>query len=138
MASSTPENTYKVVSSLDPVAVTASQTSLAGTDTLGFEFVTVVVSCGVLTGDWTLDVKLQDSADNSTFADISGAALTQFTSSHDSGVYMARIRTAMIDRYIRPHITVAGTTPVAPFAVSFILSGADVSNKADNSYDFTL
>lgn len=59
----------------------------------------------------TLDVKLQDSADNSTFADITGAVFTQVT---DAGTLAATIEKISVNidsarRYIRAVKTIGGT-----------------------------
>lgn len=63
----------------------------------------------------TLTVKLQDSADNSTFADLTGGAFTQLTaagSQHLEG-------TGTVRRYVRAVYTIGGTTPSFTAAVGF-------------------
>lgn len=57
----------------------------------------------------TLDVKLQDSADNSTFADVTGGAFTQRTAAGSQILYSAS--GATLRRYVRLVYTVAGTSP---------------------------
>lgn len=61
----------------------------------------------------TMDIKLQDSDDNSTFADISGAAFTQVTDAGSSAavLHKIRIRADQVKRYIRAVRTVGGTSP---------------------------
>jgi hypothetical protein len=59
----------------------------------------------------TLDVKLQDSADNSTFNDIAGAAFTQVT---DAGTKAAvtltlNVQLDSVAKYIRAVKTIGGT-----------------------------
>ena len=66
--------------------------------------------------DHTLDVKLQDSADNSTFADITGATFTQVTNAADSTEDIG-LEVNPQERYIRAVATIAGTTPTFSFAV---------------------
>ena len=65
----------------------------------------------------TLDVKLQESDDNSSWSDISGATFTQVT---DGGVGFQQItvNTNDIGRYIRAVGTLGGTSPVFVYAVS--------------------
>lgn len=64
-------------------------------------------------------VKIQDSADNSTFADVTGMAFTQITSGPTSE-RIAIANTATIRRYVRAvTVTTAGFTELA-FAVNFI------------------
>lgn len=64
----------------------------------------------------TLDVKLQDSADNSTFADISGATFTQVTDSADATEAIG-LEVTPRDRYIRAVVTISGTSPTFDCAV---------------------
>lgn len=72
-----------------------------------------------LTGTFTgtsVTIKLQDSADNSTFADITGAAFTAFTAVGAQRLQTAR--NATIRRYVRAVTT--GTFTNASFIVNFI------------------
>ncbi len=63
----------------------------------------------------TLDIKLQDSADNSTFADISGAAFTQVTDASSSAAVLQKI-SLNVDacaRYVRAVKDIGGTSSPA-------------------------
>lgn len=65
----------------------------------------------------TLDVKIQDSADNSDFTDVSGLTFTQVTDSADLLEAIA-VDTRAVRRYIRAVATIAGTdTPTFNSAV---------------------
>lgn len=64
----------------------------------------------------TLDVKLQDSADNSTFADISGATFAQVTDAADAHVAIGLEVTPQA-RYLRAVCTITGTSPTYDMAV---------------------
>lgn len=65
-------------------------------------------------------VKLQDSADNSSFADIASAAFTQITSGTPQWQRIAISNAATVRRYVRAvTVTTGGFTSVS-FAVSFI------------------
>jgi hypothetical protein len=78
----------------------------------------VVVNIGTVTGTTpTCDVKIQDSADNSTFADVSGATLAQQTA---TGIGSFAVDLDSTNRYLRVVATIAGTTPSFPIAVSLI------------------
>jgi hypothetical protein len=66
----------------------------------------------------TLDLKIQDSADNSSFADVSGYTFTQVTNSADSFQTLSA-DTRNLRRYIRVVATVGGTTPSFVTSVSF-------------------
>lgn len=58
----------------------------------------------------TADIKIQDSADDSSYADVSGAALTQITTSDSKQTL--RLDTRGLRKYIRAVVTLAGTNPV--------------------------
>ncbi len=75
-----------------------------------------IITCGAASGTTpTLDVKLQESDDNSTFTDIPGAAFTQLTAagSEEIGVQTNK-------RYLRAVATIGGSTPSFTFAVLLI------------------
>lgn len=67
----------------------------------------------------TLDVKLQDSANNSDWSDISGATFTQVT---DGGAGFEKISINCNDvrRYVRAVATLGGVTPAFVFGVSLV------------------
>jgi len=64
----------------------------------------------------TLDVKIQDSADNSTFTDVSGKAFAQVT---DAADYTGDLEIVCneVRRYIRAVITITGTSPTFDMAL---------------------
>lgn len=108
------------------LAAAARRTStLTGTgiDVLAYEGVALVVlnaSAGTGTNP-TLDVKLQHSDDDSTYADVTGGTFTQVTDAAGSaGVQVKRINVSDLKRYVRVIGTIAGTTPSFDFAVEFV------------------
>lgn len=79
--------------------------------------VAVVLDSAAGTGTTpTLDVKLQDSADNSSFADITGATFTQVTGTASQQKIVVNKDGAQ--RYVRAVATIAGTTPSFTFSVN--------------------
>jgi hypothetical protein len=72
-------------------------------------------------GTGTVDFKLQDSADNSSFADVAGGAITQITTS--SKVATIECRADQTRRYVRARLTV-GTAAVQ--AATFAIGGEAV------------
>lgn len=75
----------------------------------------VVLHIGTVTGTSpTLDVKLQDSDDNSTFADVSGAVFAQKTA---TALSRMNVDLKVVRRYVRAVATIAGTTPSFPCSV---------------------
>lgn len=80
------------------------------------ELVTCVLSVGTVSGTSpTLDVKLQDSPDDSTFTDISGATMTQVTASNK---FEVKTFGGRVNRYVRAVATIAGTSPSFVLAVN--------------------
>lgn len=80
----------------------------------------VIVYTGAVSGTTpTSDVKIQDSADNSTWADVTGAAATQVTAAN--GVAEFQVNLDATAKYLRAVNTIAGTTP--SFAQSVCLIG---------------
>lgn len=78
-----------------------------------------------LTGtDYT--VKLQDSADNATFADIASAAFTQITTTTPQAQRLAVGGTAVVRRYVRAVTVTTGGFTSATFAVAFVRNGQAV------------
>jgi len=81
----------------------------------------IIFDSGLGTGTTpTLDVKLQDSADNSTFADITGKVFTQVTGAAGNGQQTMSFDTRSTRRYIRLVKTVAGTTPSFPCSAALV------------------
>lgn len=72
--------------------------------------VAVVLNASAGTGNMTLDVKLQESADGSTgWADVAGAAFTQVTTTASSQKLV--FNPAETAKFVRAVIDVGGTTP---------------------------
>jgi len=67
----------------------------------------------------TLDVKIQDSADNSTFTDVLGKVFTQVTGASAS-IQSLAIDTRAVKRYIRADLTITGTSPTFGLAVTAV------------------
>lgn len=101
---------YKALTLFRPQALTTT-TNGTGVDTLGYgDDLVVILDVGAVSGTTpTLDVTIQDSADNSSFAAITGAAFSQFTAANKQGVL--RVNLDGKRRYIRAVATIGGTTP---------------------------
>lgn len=130
----TPTQQVLAVPSLAALSRTASANG-AAVDRLGYENVMVALHIGAhdrTTGDETLDVKIQESADGSTgWADITGAAFTQIAAQTIAAtvgnVYTMSIRPDGRKRYYRAVSTSAGTTPIDVFSVVFYLFNPHVA-----------
>lgn len=102
--------------SFAPVARTTTANG-TGVDLQGAADVLVVLNNGTTSGTTpTLDVKIQDSADNSTFADVTGLTFTQVTAALTNPVAL-QVDPRAVRRYIRAVATIAGTTPSFACAV---------------------
>ncbi len=66
----------------------------------------------------TLDVTIEDSADNSSFAAISGAAFTQVTGTASAQKLVVNKDSAR--RYVRVKYTIGGTSPSFTFSVNAV------------------
>jgi uncharacterized phiE125 gp8 family phage protein len=85
---------------------TAAAYSLTGTsvDVLGSS-VLVVLDCGANGTSGTVDVKLQDSDNNSTWSDVTSGAFTQVTEANDNAIYTKAY--TGVKQYLRVVSTVA-------------------------------
>ena len=117
------EQNYKGFNSISPQNITsATTTNGASVDTkeLGDDLM-VVLSLGTLTGSHTIDVKLQDSADDSTFADISGATFPQITESADDTVAALKLNLEGLNRFIRVVSVTAGTVTASNISAAVLV-----------------
>ena len=100
-------------------ANTAAATG-TGVDLQDYEGPVVIVqNHGTSTG--TLDGKIQDSADNSSFADVSGATFTQSTTTAD-------VKTLVLQsKHVRRYIKYVGTVVTGPQVVGVTMTGVKKS-----------
>ncbi len=122
----------KVVSLQGPATVTAT-TNGSGVDRTGYEHMVAILDIGGVSGTPTFDVKVQDSADNSAFADyvpeitgIQNAAGTTaaFPQKTANGISHLDVDLRGARKYIRAVITVGGGTPSGDLAVCALLMQA--------------
>lgn len=92
-----------------------------GIDTTGYNEACVVLSVGAVASTGTLNVKIQDSADNSAWADVTGAAFTAVSDTGDNQVQigMLKLDGNTVRRYIRVVGVVA--TAAADYGASVLL-----------------
>lgn len=105
---------------LFPTAARTATANGTGIDLNDYEGdVAIILDSAAGTGTTpTLDVKIQDSADNSTFADVSGATFTQLTTT--AGREKIVINSNSTARYVRAVATIAGTSPSFTFSVNAV------------------
>lgn len=115
----------KSIVSLIPAVRTAAANG-TGVDTKGFNSAKAVISAGdidLADADETYAFKIQDSPDNSAWADVSGATATVTA---DNDVKQIRIDGLgiSVDRYVRIVLTTGGTTPSIPCSAMIELGNA--------------
>lgn len=88
-----------------------------GTGSLSFGAQAYLQNFGMTGTDVT--VKIQDSADNVTFADVAGLAFTQITTTTRSTQRISVSNTTTIRRYVRAVTVTTGGFTSLPFAVGF-------------------
>ncbi len=117
-----PDEHTKIVHVIDPDVQTAAAYTSAAIDTKGYEYITYIVSAGTLGSSATLDFKVTEcDTSGGTYADVSGAAITQMTqagSDSDTSVALT-VRCADTERYHKGVLTVATATSDAG-AVAFL------------------
>lgn len=102
----------QVVALLAPAARTASANG-TGVDLVDYEgTMKAILDSGAGGSGATMDVKLQDSADNSSFADITGATFTQVGNAASAGQKID-VDVSTVRRYVRAVVTIAGTASFA-------------------------
>jgi hypothetical protein len=113
-------------------------------DTAGFAEAIVIFNAGTVGASGTVDLKVRDSADNSTYADLTGAAFTQITGTNDDTVYVGRIRlnsatagtTDKCNRYLKLRYTVG--TAACDFGVTVLLLNATGTGVTLNTMSFSI
>lgn len=104
-------------------AVSAANTAAAtgsGVDLLDYEGPVVITQNKGL-GTGTLDGKIQDSADNSSFADVAGLTFTQSTTGADCKQLVVQ------SKQVRRYIKYVGTVGTGPQLVAVTLTGVKKS-----------
>lgn len=127
---------------ISPAVYTSTVTPAAGVDMKGFDDALVTLHIGTVGGTSpTLDVKMQESDDNSTFADIeddAAADLATFTQVTDATgqadtVFVGRIKCSNFKRYLRPIATIGGTSPTVEMAMMIVPIDPKYSDQESQS-----
>ena len=98
---------------------TANGTSVDGTASTTTGWTAHLHVTAVSGGTPTLDVDVADSANDTTFATVTGASFTQVTTSPSSERLTSSTSTATVRRYVRAEWTISGSTPSYTFTVTF-------------------
>ena len=90
------------------VAITAATTNATGVDCLGYETAKAIFYAAPTGTGTTADCKVQESSDNSTFADVTSASFTQVTTAGGAKLYVGDLILSKRSRYLRLSFTGAG------------------------------
>lgn len=114
----------KAVFTLRPQVATSTVNG-SSVDTLGYNSAAFVLEVGAVSGTSpTLDVKIQESADASSWTDVPGATFTQVTAANNSQILRVDGLGTSRKRYLRAVATIAGTSPSFTLAVEALLGRA--------------
>lgn len=110
-----------VVTSIYAQAPAAGTVNGASLDASNYDEVLVVAAVGTILAAHTLDIKVQESADDSTFTDITNAAFSQFLPTNHRKTVLGRVKVgnSTRKRYLRAVGTSVGATAI-PYAVTLI------------------
>ncbi len=133
-------NHFKVEQVVDPAVIT-SDTDGSSVDLLGYNWVTFLALVGesgdTLSGSVKIELEVEDSDDDSTFADAADADVQGFVAGTNDGCFAVIDAAAEDDatykctykgssRYVRPVINVTGThTNGTPIGIVAIRHGAE-------------
>lgn len=96
-------------------SATANGTAMNCNDLEGLGL--AVLMCGVVSGTSpTLDVKIQDSPDGTTWTDVTGATFTQLTA---AGMQKLNLDFNSLQKNVRGVATIGGTSPSFTFGLTF-------------------
>lgn len=127
----------KAAVGLAPLSRSAATYNGTGIDRKEFEEALVVVNAGTNEAGGTVAITVSDSADNSTFAAVSGAAFTSITTANDNNIYVGRLNLVGLKRYIRVNAVVA--VAACLFSVDVILGAAkQLPVSQENTSAFTV
>lgn len=109
--------------SYGPISLVSATASGTAVDTKGWSGAEAFITVGALTNTKTLDVAIHGSDDGTTYAAISGRALTQIVggASAKNSCYSIPISDAQLKRYLKPIVT-AGAGATALVCVNIALT----------------
>ena len=125
MSQQTAHEHNKAVQSVRPKDHTATVNGV-GVNRLGFREALIKLSIGAVSGTTpTLDAKVQESDDDSTYVDITGAVFTQKVAADANKIFVGRIWLEARKKFVRVVYTIGGTTPSFGGCSDIVLSNAD-------------
>ncbi len=134
----TAQETIKVVHVLEPDSYAAgAAANSAGIDCQGFDEALIVFDLGDFTATGDVTFQIQESADNVTFTNVTGAAVAEKVQADDEKVYVGRVDLAKRLRYLRVQYDV--DDDAVEFAVLALLMNAKYKPVSqENAVAFTV
>ena len=109
---------------INPVSQAAATVNGTGVDTSGFNTAQFLINLGVIAAGQTVDAKVQESDDNSTWTNVTGAAIPQVPDTGDDTLRIIELRSlAGRKKFLRMELVVAGAGATL-VAVSVLLGRA--------------
>lgn len=127
----------KVTHLLDAASVGNSTVNTPSVDCRDADAGLFTISVGTVAG--TVIAKLQESDDDATFTDITGAGFATFTSIRHEGTFLGGLNLGAHKRYIRANVIVAGGASI--FSANFITTSnreLPVTQPADTTVEFEI
>ena len=123
-------------STIAPQQLSSGATNGTGRDVSGFVGpVTVVVNAGAFAGTSpTLDAKVQESSDNSTYTDVTGATMTQLTAS-GVGTILCIVHTK---QYLRVVATVGGSSTPTVYASAVLFGQPKIGGLSSSTGGYSV
>ena len=119
-----PAQDVKFLKGTAPVAVTSATTTASTGDRLnGYEWVVGVFNLGVIAASQAGTMSIQDSADDSTYANVTGATKTYVDTGSDGLVYVIAVRRNVCRAFVRTAITTTTTDSIVLSAVMMGFNG---------------
>ncbi len=103
-----PATDMKLYQQLAPVAITAASTSAqagTGAQLNGYDWVVGIFNIGVVAASQAGSICIQDSADDSTYATVTGAAIAYTNTGSDGLSYMIAVKRSACRAFVRTNIT---------------------------------
>jgi hypothetical protein len=122
-------NDIKVVRAIAPHSNSGSSSNGPSIDRLGYASAVLFVDVGAVSGSptsFTVDCKLQESDDGSTWADVTGASIGTISTANTQKELNVDLRGRK--RYIRAVLTASfsgGTSPTVLASAALVLGGSD-------------
>jgi hypothetical protein len=120
------QNRHSLVATAGASAVTQVSAAL---DTKGMEQVTVILSTGVIVATGTINVKIEDSPDNSVWSDLAGAAFAEQSTGDDDLVFSGKIKCNQVSTPVQRYLRISGTAAVALAEYGVVMLGSNLSGN---------